>query len=230
MLINLRNALMAGKKRVTFIEWLASDGTGYVDLQYAPIDPETRMLITASTSTAASRYAPLVCSGMNTAINDVSKPSFGFASLSDDRQMYLKSARQHWWNMTANSGNWNDGNFHSIDIGQSGATSSTCSVDGLSISMQRITNSTAGSMPTDTQTVFASKYNGKYYLKNSKFKVARIAYEVGGVIVHDFVAAKVGETCGFYDITTSKFIAGTGAFTYGNDLKYPIPSERKDTP
>ena len=72
-------------------------------------------------------------------------------------------------------------------------------------------------MPTDTQTVFASKYNGEYYLKNSKFKVARIAYEVGGVIVHDFVAAKVGETCGFYDITTSKFNAGVGGLVAGPD-------------
>ena len=48
-----------------------------------------------------------------------------------------------------------------------------------------------------------------------------------GVLVRDFIPVRKGTVGYLYDRVSGKLFgnAGTGAFTYGNDLKYPIPAE-----
>ena len=48
----------------------------------------------------------------------------------------------------------------------------------------------------------------------------------GGATIAKFVPVRVGTEGAMMDVLTRRIYrnAGTGAFTYGNDLKYPIPA------
>ena len=50
--------------------------------------------------------------------------------------------------------------------------------------------------------------------------------EISGIAARKFLPVRVGTEGALIDTLTRRIYrnAGTGAFTYGNDLKYPIPA------
>lgn len=55
----------------------------------------------------------------------------------------------------------------------------------------------------------------------------RFRHYRNGVLLQDFLPVRVGTEGAMMDVLTRRIYrnAGTGAFSYGNDLKYPIPAE-----
>ena len=89
----------------------------------------------------------------------------------------------------------------------------------ITIISEGSTSSQSTSMPTDSQTIFGSKYDNAYYMVNSLFKVQRVAYALNNSILADFRAARKNDIYGFFDIVSNIFCPGTnGSFSYGNQL------------
>ena len=58
-------------------------------------------------------------------------------------------------------------------------------------------------------------------------RVYRMKMWADSTLVRFFLPVRVGTEGAMMDVLTRRIYrnAGTGAFTYGNDLKYPIPAE-----
>lgn len=227
MLLGARQFFERRGPAVTFLSWVQSDGRAVVDLGFTPTDYRTRIRITASMSSvlSSSDKRPLVMAGLSNAINNKDlKQGFGFAAIYKDRQLYLRVGRSRWWNNAAYSGNWSGGKMHDIDAGLTDEYTATLYLDGVQIasvneSSLSISEYPREPLPTDSQTVFGSKYNGNYYLANSMYKVRRVAYELGGVVLADFRAAEVDGNVGFYDIVSKRVCQPvSGSLINGGDL------------
>lgn len=219
MVSALRNTVAGGVSAPTLLEWLQSDGTGYVDTGFVVTDYRTKNIIEAACTTFTVGLAPLVMAGATSAINDRYEPVSGFACVFNDRQLYIRRGLSQFWNASGNQGNWNNGQFRKIEIMIAGQNSATASVDGTNISMSSPIGSQApGALPSDSQTVFASKTNGSFTLINSAYKVRRVAYVMDGEFLADFRAAVAKDTFGLYDIISGEFHPGTGGFTAGSGI------------
>lgn len=206
-------------EKITFLDWLQSDGaTGVVDTGFVVSNYLTRILITAAIITDQfTAGVPLVCGGTQS-VNDLNTRAFGFAAFFTDRQVYIRSGGTQFWNTSANRGNWRDGQFHAIEIGATSGTSATATVDNTSIPMTKVNGTDVSTMPQDSQSIFATKYNNGFYLINKQYKVRRVAFALNGVILADFRAAEVGSNCGFYDIIAGVFHPGAGSFSKGQEI------------
>ena len=81
--------------------------------------------------------------------------------------------------------------MHNIRIGMQSTSSAYSYLDETSISMTREGDHTDLTLPADSQTIFASKYNNQYYMKSSAYKVRRVAYSLNSSMLADFRAAEV---------------------------------------
>jgi hypothetical protein len=75
-----------------------------------------------------------------------------------------------------------------------------------------------------TNYLFARHYNNAGYICSAK--VFQCQVSAGTNVVRDFFPIRVGTEGAMMDVLTRRIYrnAGTGAFAYGNDLKYPIPA------
>lgn len=119
-----------------------------------------------------------------------------------------------------------DTNWHEILCQPSGVL-----VDGVQINTQ-VTAPTQS--PLNTVALFARSVNsaGGGVAKNGQGRISAFKVEHNGDPLRSFRPVRVGtdETSwegAMMDVLTRRIYrnAGTGAFTYGNDLKYPIPAE-----
>ena len=78
-----------------------------------------------------------------------------------------------------------------------------------------------------TITVFAGRNSVSSVTANLVGKIYVVQIWDDGVLVRDFIPVRVGNVGYMYDRVSGRLFgnAGTGAFGYGNDLKYPIPTE-----
>ncbi len=214
--------MMAGKKVPIYLNWLQSDGAGYVDTDFLIRDYKTRALLTAAYSGRADggTLNAVFFAGIDgvSNFNNLNLPAFGFTPFFNDRQIYFRVGGAHFWNASSNVGNWNDGNIHNIEVGATGTNQVTASFDGSSIAMTRVGGSIGGAIPNDTQAIFASKYNGAFYHVSSVFKIRRIAYLLDGILLSDFRAAEYGGEYGFYDEIAGVFHPATGGLISGGEL------------
>lgn len=200
-------------KGIKFLDYIKSNGSAYVDTGFVVSDYLTEIHVTASQTGVSTWSDILVHAGNSKAINvgDL-KPGFGFCSISpfNDRQLYLRCGQSRWWNSAANAGNWSDGNMHNIRIGMQSTSSAYSYLDETSISMTREGNHTDITLPADSQTIFASKYDNQYYMMSSAYKVRRVAYSLNSNMLADFRAAKVYSQYGFYDVVSDVFHPAEG--------------------
>lgn len=231
--IAARQTFWTQYKSVKFLDWIQSDGSGYVDTGFVVPNYLTEIIVKASHTNTPTWQNPLVFAGNTIAMNvsDL-KPAFGFASISpyNDRQLYIRCGTSRYWNATANAGNWNDGQMHDIQIRMTSASAATASLDGTTISMVREGSHTDVTLPTDSQTIFASKYDGSYYMTNAVYKVRRVAYSLNSNMLADFRAASVNGHYGFYDILNKTFSSGKGGtFTAGDEIDPPVMNSLSTT-
>jgi len=75
--------------------------------------------------------------------------------------------------------------------------------------------------------LFVRKRNSGYDYLNDGSRVYRSTLYTSGSRIQDLRSVRVGTEGAMMDVLTRRIYrnAGTGAFDYGNDLKYPIPAE-----
>lgn len=119
-----------------------------------------------------------------------------------------------------------DTNWHEILCQPSGVF-----VDGVQINTQV---SGSAQSPQNTVALFARAVNsaGGGIAKNGQGRMSAFKVERNGDPLRKYYPVRVGTDAtswegAMMDVLTRRIYrnAGTGAFTYGNDLKYPIPSE-----
>ena len=214
----LRNTVAGGAPAPTLLEWLRSDGTGYIDTGFVVSDYKTKYIIEAACLSINPSYNPLVMAGATTSMNNTNESCCGFGAFYNDRQIFLRRGHNQFWNSSGNNGNWNGGQFHVLETSLSGQTSATASVDGVNIPMSVVSFGQSLELPPDSQTVFASKTNGVFTLLNSAYKVRRVAYALDGVMLAEFRAAIAKDAFGMYDIISGVFHPGAGGFTAGSGI------------
>ena len=114
-----------------------------------------------------------------------------------------------------------DTNWHEILCQPSGIF-----VDGVQINTQ-VTAPTLS--PLNTVALFARSVNsaGGGVTKYGRGRMSAFKVERNGDPLRKYFPVRVGTEGAMMDVLTRRIYrnAGTGAFTYGNDLKYPIPAE-----
>ena len=215
MLINMRNGLMAGK-RLPYdaeVEYLESTGTQWIDTGEV-----WQLGDTVRIETAQTRVRDQAAFGVSARI-------YGFSNNTDS---YSSNNRAFFWGnspYTGGSSTALPANYgttrHVIAV-----NADTCNVDGTVISGS-VTTTTSDSLHTiplfcrvgnaATTTINKPYYGRIYWWKHYR----------SGTLVRDMIPVRVGSVGYMYDRVSGRLFgnAGTGAFTYGNDLKYPIPSE-----
>jgi hypothetical protein len=132
-----------------------------------------------------------------------------------------------------------------VEFGLLGTNKSTVSVDEAKkylISYEASGGNNTGSIYEGNTLLWSS--SGAYYGFSNSFKIFRLSTNPGlpfvagnkiasfkhiasGETIQSLLSVRVGTEGAMMDVLTRRIYrnAGTGAFTYGNDLKYPIPSE-----
>ena len=114
-----------------------------------------------------------------------------------------------------------DGKMHTISVAYP-----TITVDGTTGNMTPVSSFSLN----QNIVLFANNTNGSI-TKYSGVRIAALRLYSNGVLVRDYQPVRVGSGStwegAMMDVLTRRIYrnAGTGAFSYGNDLKYPIPSE-----
>jgi hypothetical protein len=213
MLINLRNALMAGK-RLPYdaeVEFLKSTGTQYIDTlvnaasnlsveitmanagtPWLNTNP-TGAILVVSTSLQTRHHLSFTRSGVNYYYGNVNNPNTQTMYRPDDLVPFTFKV---------------DSVNKTFTLGDYSAALPTYAFDtGLSFWL------------------FGRNGTTPPYLGSLRIYSAKLWN--GSILVRDFIPVRKGTVGYLYDRVSGKLFgnAGTGAFTYGNDLKYPIPAE-----
>ena len=219
MLINLRNALMAGK-RLPYdaeVEYLESSGTQYIDIG----------VILDSTDGIDILFAPMESASGVSEHGIFGSSVSGSGSIHNVLQIHSSAGGVGLW-MPSNTRICNyaitvgDYQHWQINLGNT----NNVVIDGTNM---RSTHPTTASACPYSVYLFARNVSGS--LKSGSCSRMRLAswkvYDGNGNIVQDCIPVRKGTVGYLYDRVSGKLYrnAGTGAFTYGNDLKYPIPSE-----
>ena len=213
MLINLRNALMAGK-RLPYdakVEYLESTGTQYIDTGFKANTTTTRLnielMLTQST----------VNMGLFGSRNDT-----GTSNRSSCNAFFL-SANQ------AFRMDWANGGGPVFNCSQNTAYSISITRGSVTINGSTTTYSGGGSEDqVNNFLIFTfAEGAGVVYQNGMIGRVFGAKIYSNNLLVRDFIPVRKGTVGYLYDRVTRKLFgnAGTGAFSYGNDLKYPIPAE-----
>ena len=204
-----------------FLEWLQGDGsTGYVDTGFVVQDYMTRMTIEAAYQGGNTNnyyaFGAVVMAGCESDTSSSERKMFGFSPRHKDRQIWMNVGLGRAWNNPAYAGSWDGGSFHVINVGAVSGSQISATLDGVDVGMSLVSAGSFSDLPTESQTIFASKADGGYYLLSSQYKVRRVAYKLDGVFLADFRAAAVNKIYGFYDVVGRKFAAGHGSLTAGS--------------
>lgn len=217
MLINLRNALMAGK-RLPYdaeVEYLESTGTQWIDTGLI-CDQDTDIVFSGRTRTVTTATmfffgsrtaftrnafsACLTCTNDNRMLTQVGFGSYGgqiyLPGIPSDSDFVISNSGTHW----------------SLTVG--GQTS-------------RITAATSAFTTPATVLLFRMSNDGTPDSRSFNGAIYSVQIYKSGVLVRDYIPVRKGTVGYMYDRVSGKLFgnAGTGEFTYGNDLKYPIPAE-----
>ena len=208
MLINLRNALMAGK-RLPYdaeVEFLQSSGTQYVNTGVKFTADNARVKFTASVTYANDTA---LCGSQNHSAEN----NYGFLC-------YLYSNAMRIYAGTSNTGataSLVDGNAHTVDL-QANSGTLTKTIDGT-ISTHNYNGTIVSG---EDFTIFTSwKVSGSSM--TARCVSAKIyAFQIwnNGVLVRDFIPVRKGTVGYLYDRVTGKLFgnAGTGDFVVGQDV------------
>ena len=212
MLINLRNALMAGK-RLPYdaeVEYLESTGTQYVDtgvLANGEFDFDYMFRMNTLQSNTVGMGARSA-SQFLTALQINGSQRFTFA--------YLYTV---WSN-----GEWNVSNIdYRVQLSfHSGSQSATVNDTVL------FTDNKVGTELLNLPIYIFKRSNSgteTIYGLSGRFYFCKIWQN--GTLVRDYIPVRKATVGYLYDRVSGKLFgnAGTGAFSYGNDLEYPIPAE-----
>ena len=206
MLINLRNALMAGK-RLPYdaeVEYLESTGTQWIDTgKYGTANTVARI------SFSASAYTNAVFFGVFYA----NRVLFNF---------FIRGANWSYLQLKNSS----------IQTTSYGALNTRYDLELGNNYIKDIFSGTVW-VSGDTQAAYTTDRTLKWFYYDrgasvtGKGKIYRSQIYESGVLVQDLIPVRKGTVGYLYDRVSGKLFgnAGTGAFGYGNDLKYPIPSE-----
>lgn len=211
MLMNLRNALMTGK-RLPYdaeVEYLESTGTQYINI---PITLETSDRIYCDfVPRASSANGAIFCSSWGNYGN----------LLRRDRSSNLILFGS---SINVTLGSYIAGSEYSFAYGNGSGTLNGSTITSTSLSVVANTSVTLFAAPNG--------YNGMCAIKRFGVdgKCDYIPVRRGTVgYMYDRVSGKLFGNSGTGDFVLGPDViyrnAGTGAFTYGNDLRYPIPAE-----
>ena len=212
MLINLRNAMMAGK-RLPYdaeVEYLESTGTQWIDLGTI-IPPDADFEFTGSI------------------VSDMTNGSI-FGETNEFSWSYGNSG----YSLVTTSGGkvymrYGDNTSTAIGLTTIGLGNTfTASLSGTSFQVNGQSVATVNRISSFAATVSSMGVFRRNYTTGSlsTFSAIRISNLKFGSLF-DFIPVRVGTVGYLYDRVSGQLFgnAGTGAFSYGNDLKYPIPAE-----
>ena len=196
MLINLRNALMAGK-RLPYdneIEYLESTGTAWID---------TGEKIYDDTSVTVTMY------------NDQSTETatYFFGSDSSTERFYFREYQGKasfstggWWQNTSIS----IVGTHTVEL-----TNNSITVDGVSSSRPGTSKTGAGKLLL---------FKAGTYAITGGFRIFSCQIYQNGILVRDFIPVRKGTVGYLYDRVTGALFgnAGTGDFVIGPDIPSPV--------
>lgn len=214
MLINLRNALMAGK-RLPYdaeVEYLESTGTQYINTVIKP-GPNTRVEAVFAMTTFTANCGLFGARG---------------AAAADSKSYNLfiinnSGARVRWdW-----SGN---GDYQTSQAETSTAATYVLGAAGGNITRDgTIVKAVSSSKTAIDYPLYVFNMNnvGSPFATGASARFWSVKIYEGQTLVFDAIPVRKGTVGYLYDRVTRRLFgnAGTGAFTYGNDLKYPIPAE-----
>jgi len=204
-LLNLRNALMAGK-RLPYdneVEYLESTGTQYIKTGIVP-DGLNRFEFTAAIPGSNDCTIFMVDNGAT------GRKGVGISKYNNNTIFGYK-----------------DG--YTL-VGQNPASVKSYVIDGgkLYIDGELVADrGTSGIQNNYEIVLFAFNRNGSVLQVSGSVKIYSFKiYDANGVLVRDYIPVRKGTVGYLYDRVSGKLFgnAGTGAFSYGNDLKYPIPA------
>jgi hypothetical protein len=102
---------------------------------------------------------------------------------------------------------------------------------GASLGSASIAYSNDLGVPLYPMFVLALNSGGVANIGSTRLRVSAFSISQSGALVRDYIPVRVGNGStwegAMMDVLTRRIYRndGTGAFTYGNDLKYPIPAE-----
>ena len=209
MLINLRNALMAGK-RLPYdaeVEYLESTGTQWIDTGILGSNTLSFQLTTKAQVVASNSFCGCVGSnGASEMQRLIGASSGGVAYYVLQRGEYSIYGR----NRIVADDNWHTYKLSSTEAVIDSDTKSSGTISDCNRTFLLFAAVTAAGVVT----------RGKCCISACKIYV-------NGVLVRDYIPVRVGQVGYLYDRVSGTLFgnAGTGAFSYGNDLRYPIPAE-----
>ena len=208
MLINLRNALMAGK-RLPYdaeVEYLQSSGTQYINTGVKFTADNARVKFTASVTYASDKA---LCGSQNHSAEN----NYGFVC-------YLYSNAMRIYAGTSNTGataSLVDGNAHTVDL-QANSGTLTKTIDGT-IS----THNYNGTIVSGEDFTIFTSWRVSGSSMTARCVSAKIyAFQIwnNGVLVRDYIPVRKGTVGYLYDRVSGKLFgnAGSGDFVLGPDV------------
>jgi hypothetical protein len=208
-LINLRNALMTGK-RLPYdaeVEYLQSSGAQFIDTL---VNADSNLSVEITMANAGTPW---------TNVNPV---GVILATPRCRHHLNFDSVLRYYF------GNGDSG---VVSAGYKPADGEVFTFKVDAISKTFTLGSFLGTFPNDTFDTGLSYWlfgrNGTTppYLGSLRIYSAKLWN--GSTLVRDYIPVRKGTVGYLYDRVSGKLFgnAGTGAFAYGNDLKYPIPAE-----
>ena len=194
---------------VVQVEWLETSGTQYVDTGVVP--------------------GPGLDYSISFAFTSMSSYSYIMGAWSSNNSNYYDLAEQSNTLIYAGLGTTQKA-IANVPVG----VFSTAEKRGLEIYIDGVKKNT---FPADVQSGSISStillfcvhrnYGPGYIVASQPLRVSKYSLTLNGTDIRKFLPVRVGTEGAMMDTLTRRIYrnAGTGAFSYGNDLKYPIPSE-----
>ena len=238
MLINLRNALMAGKRTPTveYLSYIQSDGAAWVDTGYIPQYYDSFEIEMAATNWTNSSLTWITsffgCTPSSATRAFYVEPSYSFSPAASDRQFAILppysnygGGNARFWNSTANDGNqYLDGTFRKFTLSPYvNSTPKSISVDGNNTIQLAQTGWAGGTVAplTVSVAIFGNKTElGTCIFKTStqsNFKFRRLKFfDANGILKADIRAARLGNELGVFDDIAQMFHAGVDGTITGS--------------
>lgn len=235
MLLGARVLFNGGKANYHRLSYITSP-TGYVCI---PLDfvlsTETltaKHTIVGSVAGPASdaRYNDALFSSVRannpSSVPKAERSGFKFSCSNPDRRHTVEYGLQGWWN-GQNVDNYSYNEFHTFAFQHSSTPRrfmGTYTRDGISVNMYAMSvySGTTGSLTSDRDPTYNSRpvclfgaydYNstdGYLYRTTCSWKFSSWKIELGEVVLHEYIAASVGDELGVYDIATGNFFTNRG--------------------
>lgn len=222
MLINLRNALMAGKKSplppgARWVEYLGGTGTQYIDTGWVPTNSDRLEIVASMTSTRSV--------GQFGCIQNGGKPYYNFSANGEDPRGRVTSFMYYFGDFSQQlyvdyrSVVYLNQFFTAIYDGASGLCGLT-----QQGTQERYT-SPCNSVPTVPFYLMARNNSGRAELF-CKMRISAFSVESGGNTTLSLRPIAIGTTGYLLDLVSGEYLPygnkGTGNFTIGPDIPSPV--------